>query len=218
MTININLLPSAYRKARCRDRWYRQGVRIGIVLIAMEICAGFVLHLCSYEKGELVSAIDKMHDEIDIQKRNLAEATSEGKRYQTNIALSKGLRTTHRWSRLTAALAKVTPPNITLTCVGTDPMKWSPVAAAMSSGGNTRTEPAMNKDNKNGGKSGDDVTTRNFVKYIIVSGFAEDHQALSEFMTRLHSSGLFAGVDLQRMQRELKEGREVISFDLQGRW
>ena len=211
MTVQVNLLPESYRKARRHEKWFRRGVAIWGALMAVELCGGLVLYLRAGEKRDLLEAADKARNATEALKQELTETTRQATLIRKNIALAKELRATHRWSRLLASLAQATPEGVILSSIATDPPKWSRAKqqarlARKPKGkraqAEARAEPAGEPP----------------IKGTSISGYAADHEGLSQFLSALHASELFEAIDLQRMRRDQLQGQEAVSFELQGSW
>jgi len=207
LTVQVNLLPESYRKARRHAKWFRRGVAIWAAIMAVELCGGLVLYLRAGEKRDLLAATDKARNITQSLKRELTETANQATLICKNIELAQQLRATHRWSRLLAALAQATPESVVLVAIATDPPKWM------------RTRPTVVLAKKNKGKKDKtESAPESPIKGAKVSGYAVDHEGLSEFLAALHAAKLFDAVDLQRMRRDQLQGQEAIAFELQGSW
>jgi len=207
LTVQVNLLPESYRKARRHEQWFRRGVVIWGALMAVELCGGLVLYLRAGEKRDLLAAAEQARNATRSLKQELAETTRQATLIQKNIVLAKQLRATHHWSRLLASLAQATPEGVVLSSIATDPPKWS--RAKQQTGHAKKTK---------GKRAQAETEAEPPIKGTSISGYAADHEGLSQFLSALHASGLFEAVDLQRMRRDQLQGQEAVSFELQGSW
>jgi len=211
LTVQVNLLPESYRKARQHEKWFRRGVAIWGALMAVELCGGLALYLRAGEKRDLLAAADKARNATGSLRQELTETTRQATLIRKNITLAKELRATHRWSRLLASLAQAAPQDVVLSSIATDPPKWS------------RARPQARLARKPKGKrvkanAQAKPEAEPPIKGITLSGYAVDHEGLSQFLSALHASGLFEAIDLQRMRRDQLQGQEAVSFELQGSW
>ena len=206
MTVQVNLLPESYRKARQHEKWFRRGVAVWVTFMAVELCVGLVLHYRTGEKRDLLAAIDQTRNATQSLKEELKEARHQASLIKKNIVLAKQLRATHRWSRLLASLAQAAPDGIVLSSIATDPPKWSRV----------RQQVGFAKKTKD--KRVETDAEPPPIKGTILSGYAADHEVLSQFLSALHASELFDAVDLQRMRRDQLREQEAVAFALRGSW
>lgn len=207
MTVQVNLLPESYRKARRHEKWFRRGVAVWVAIMAIELCGGLVLYLRAGEKRDLLAATNEARGEIESLKQELVATTHQATMIQRNIILAERLRACHRWSRLLALLAQSAPEGVVLSAIATNPPKW------------TRTKPRAELVKKTKGKSGQpEPAAKPPIKGAVLSGYAVDHEGLSQFLSALHAAELFDAVDLQRMRRDQLQGQEAIAFELQGSW
>ena len=166
MTVHVNLLPEAYRKARRHEKWFRRGVAIWAALMVVELCGGLALYLRAGERRDLLAATEKARDATQSLQQELAETTRQATLIETNIVLARQLRATHRWSRLLSSLSQVAPEGIVLHAMATDPPKWS------------RTGPKVRPAQKTKGKQ-DETETEAPVKGTILSGYAAERLPLA---------------------------------------
>ena len=59
LTIEVNLLPEAYRKARQRERWFRRGAAVGLSLLMVELLLSLLLYVRAGDERDLSSAIEQ---------------------------------------------------------------------------------------------------------------------------------------------------------------
>ena len=211
MTVDVNLLPEEYRRALKRDRWLRRGATVGIVLLMMEMLAGCMLYVRAGNERNLAASIAERREATDTLKREVSTLSQQAAIVRKNLRLAEQLRATHHWSRLLAALADATPDGVILVGISTDPTRWSAPRGDPRAKRLLRPQPG-----KPAAK--DTPPPEPPVKALAVQGHAADHEMLSKLMTQLHESGLFAAIDLERMERGQLDQQNAVSFELRGRW
>jgi len=205
VTVKVDLLPAPYRQARRHHRRFRVGVTVGAILLVGELCTGLVLHNRAHETRGFQAQARSARSCIASVKQQLVGPTRQAALINQQITLATRLRTTHRWSRLLAALAQSTPEKVVLTAVSTNPPKWAP-----GLGETPKTGP--------GNKNGKDVRAKPLIEGISIQGYAVDHNDLSKFMAAVLATDAFAAVDLKRAQRERFLEQDAIKFELQCHW
>jgi Tfp pilus assembly protein PilN len=211
MAVELNLLPEAYVAARRRDRWFQRGSALGLTLLMTELFVGLMLYVRAGDQRDLVAAIENTRLTSETMKLEMTAITTEAAAAKKSLLLADQLRATHHWSRLLAALASATPEGVMLTGIKTDPPKWT---ANPSTSGSF----VIGKPPPKPGKKVDQIPSEPAIKKIEITGFAADQQGLSQIISNLYTSGLFASIDWKGMDRSQIEGREAVGFKLEGRW
>lgn len=204
MTVNVNLLPISYRRARSHERWFRRGVAVWLGFVVVELVVGLCMNVRTVERHELTRAVAEAREAIGPLRHDLTVTNREAAHMARRVALSRELRTKHRWSRLLTVLANATPANVMLNGVRTDPAKWL-----------ARRQFALRS--RTIGEKEDDAPAP-ALQGIVISGCATDHEALTRFMSRIHELHVFATIDLRRMTRDTFEDAETVSFELRAHW
>ena len=205
MTVNVNLLPESYRRARRHDRRFRRGLTISVILLFAELCTGLVLHARAEDTRELYAEADNARAAIASVRERLVEPTRQASLIDQQVILATRLRTTHRWSKLLGMLAGSTPERVVLCAVSTEPAKWSPALASLP-------------DRRSNKRTAERIPVKPLIEGITVRGYAVDHDDLSKFMAAMSGSRAFASIDLKQARRERFMEEDAIAFEIECQW
>src|SRR5437870_3872790 len=145
--VPVNLLPGGYVKRRRHHRRFRAAVLVGCVMLGAELCVGIVVHGRAERTRALYAAADLARQNIHSTRKELEEPRHEAARLGREVHLAERLRTKHRWSRLLAMLAQITPGRVLITSISTEPPQWPArlLSGGVDAGGPNRTPPALLK-------------------------------------------------------------------------
>lgn len=204
MTMRVNLLPAGYVKRRKHLRRFRAAVIVGSFLLAIELAIGIVVHGRAERTRELYAAGDLARQNIVSTKKELDDPRHEADRLGREVHLAERLRTKHRWSRLMATLARITPGRVLITSIGTNPPQWT---VGLLASNNVGPSSATGK-----------TPTKSILNGVRLTGQAIDHQDLAALMAAIHATNTFASLDLKQARREKVGDHEAINFELDCEW
>jgi len=212
MKVQVNLLPESYLRVRLRHRRFKQGLVLGVVLLAVEIAGGMALHAHARRTQNVLTEIEGMRRREQRLRKELNEPLQESERLDQEILLAEQLRSKHYWSRLLSTLSATTPPRVLLTNVATDPPRWSKSLH--------RSAPSASRDTEKNKALPEEEPERTplFLRGMTLRGFAADHEAMAEFVTRVHESKLFRSLDIRETRRETLLGKKGVAFELVCHW
>ncbi len=202
MSLSVNLLPGAYRRAQTRRRRIRLGAAIAAVLLSTELMIGLALHARAGKTRELADAAAAARAATAVIGQKMKAPTEESALLNQQLTLAMRLRTTHRWSRLLGAFAQAASPRVVLTSISTDPPRWTP---------------GMGLDGQVTAKTGG-ASPQGLLAGLSARGYAADYDDLTRFIGNLQAAGAFASLELREAKRDKYMEQDAISFELQCRW
>lgn len=212
MKVRVNLLPESYLRIRQRERRFKQGVLLGALLLVAEMAGGVALHMRARRVDEIVTRTGEIRQREERLRQKLKAPQQESERLDQEILLAEQLRSKHYWSRLLYTIGEITPEKVLLTSMSTNPSRWSKSLHRVA----PRDQPEP------GAPTARSPEQRGPPPRLLLGmtlrGFAADHHAVAQFVTRVHDSQLFRALDLKETRRETLMGKQGVAFELVCHW
>ncbi len=208
MKVHVNLLPEEYVQIRQRYRRLRQGILLGVLLLALQVVVGVILHFQALKTHDLHQRIDELALKQNQLHQELRVPKAELDALKLKLLLTERLRSTHHWSRFLAELSETTPESILLTSIVTSPPQWSKSLHVQ----------AVRASQKADDKESSSRPRVRILDGMTVRGFAMDYNAMSKFVRNVHESRLFRTLDLRESRQESLFGQSGVMFELICRW